>query len=472
MRSMTVMAELAAHSPNLAGKKLVVVGLGRSGLAALRLARKHGARVTLNDRKSETELDREALDEARQLGAEIQLGGHPAALLDDAELVVVSPGVPQEIELLREARRRGLPVWGEIELAARFCRGRVIGITGSNGKSTVTSMAGEILRGAGVPGGTGGNLATPFADLLELDSPQAVHAVELSSFQLETVEALRPAVAVVLNLSPDHLDRYASLEEYAAAKARLLEVQAADGFAVLNADDEPSRVFRGHVRGRPIFFSTREELEQGGFLRAGRLVLRTSRGEDALCSADELPLAGEHNVANALAAALACRLVGCEPAAIVRGLMSFHGLPHRLQRVATLRGVTFYNDSKATNPAAAARALGAFGPGTVQLILGGRDKGADWAELQPLVRRHARRVLLVGEAAAELRRRFAEDAPVVDCGTVAEAVAAAFAGAETGDVVLLAPGCASFDQYSDFEERGEDFRRAVEALAAREGHDG
>ena len=455
----------ALRDPRLAGCSVLVVGLGKSGLAASRLALAHGARVTIADAKAEPELGAAAV-RARALGAVVLAGGHPPSLLAGVDLVITSPGVSSRADVLVEARRSGIPVWGEVELASRFCRGRVIGITGSNGKSTVTAMCGTILRGVGIPGGTGGNLDVPFCDLLVHDAADAVHAIELSSFQLETVEALRPAVAAILNLSPDHLDRHADLDGYAAAKARLLEVQDAAGAAILNADDAPSARFEASVRGRLHRFSTREPVERGASLRRGRLVLRLDEGERELIEAEALPVRGEHNVANALAAALATALAGCSAEAIEQGLLAFRALPHRLEHVATIDGVAYYNDSKATNPASAARALSAFAPGTVHLILGGRDKGADWSELLPLVAQRTKQVLLVGEAAPLLRGVLARHAPaLVDASTVARAVELARAGAVAGEVVLLAPGCASFDQYRNFGERGEDFRSVVSRLA-------
>lgn len=462
----------AAHDPDLGGRSVLVIGLGKSGLAALRLAARRGARVTVADRRSEEELG-EAAREARGLGATVHAGGHPASLLDDADLIVVSPGVATDAEPFRTARQLGIPIWGEVELAARHCRGRVIGISGSNGKSTVTSMAGTILRGAGVPGGTGGNLATPFSDLLAEDGPSAVHAVELSSFQLETIEVFSPEVAVLLNLSPDHLDRYPSYEAYAAAKARLLEVQRSDAAAILNADDRESERFRDSLRGRLYQFSTRHAVDVGAWLSDGHLCVRLLSEDEptALMPRSELALPGEHNVANALAAALACALVGVPLAAIADGLRAYRALPHRLEPVATVRGVAFFNDSKATNPDSAERALQAFPARTVHLILGGKDKGTDWDRLVALAVGSARRVLLVGQAAAMLRVQFAERIELVDCGTVARAVEVGFEGAAPGDTVLLAPGCASFDQYLNFEERGEDFRRAVRLLERREHGD-
>jgi UDP-N-acetylmuramoylalanine--D-glutamate ligase len=299
-----------------------------------------------------------------------------------------------------------------------------------------------------------------------------VHALELSSFQLETVETLQPAVAAILNLTPDHLDRYGTLEAYAQAKARLLQLQGPDDHTLLNADDPQSQRFFAGARGRLHRFSTRGEVERGAFCREGRIVLRTAAGEEEVLETRALPQPGEHNVSNALAAALACRLVGRSPAEIAVGLSRYRPLAHRLERVAEIDGVLFYNDSKATNPDSTATALAAFEPGRIHLVLGGRDKGADWSDLIPQIARRVRCVLLVGEAAAALARRLGAQAPWIECETVARAVAQAFAGARSGDVVLLSPGCASFDQYANFEERGEDFRRVVQALRPRGRLDG
>ena len=454
---------LSRTEPRLAGLRALVVGLGRSGLAATRILASRGAKVTAADRRTEAELGQAAAG-AIALGAAVVAGGHPPALARDADLIVVSPGVPTGDPLLAAAREAGVPVWGEVELAYRFCRGRIVAVTGSNGKSTTTSMIGAILRQSGIPGGTGGNLGTPFADLLSLDSPQAVHALELSSFQLETIDAFRPDVAVVLNLSPDHLDRYPSYDAYVAAKARLLEAQNAAGCAVLNGDDPETVRLLPSVRGRLLRFTTREDLADGAFLRHGTLVLRLEGREQEILPASALRVPGEHNTANALAAALACGLEGCRPEAIARALRAFVALPHRLQHVGTLDGVQFYDDSKATNLDAAGRALLAFPAGTVLLILGGKDKGGDWPALAPAVRERARCVLLVGQAARAIRAGLAGTVPLVDCRTVMTAVRAAYERARPGDVVLLAPGCASFDQYRNFEERGDDFRRSVEGL--------
>jgi UDP-N-acetylmuramoylalanine--D-glutamate ligase len=299
---------------------------------------------------------------------------------------------------------------------------------------------------------------------LTIDSTEAVHSVELSSFQLETASTLRTDVAVLTNLSPDHLDRYESFDDYGSAKARLFELQQPDAFSVLNADDEASQRFHAAVRGQLHLFSTRGPVERGAFLEGGRLTLRVGSEDESFLDSGEIPLPGEHNIANALAAALAAKLAGCSSEAIIRGLTRFRALPHRLEHVLTLNEVAFYNDSKATNPASTARALAAFKPGTVHLILGGRDKGNDWNELAPLVRRQVRQLLVIGECAPEIKQELGECAPAISCDTVCNAVARGFADARPGDVVLMAPACASFDQYVNFEARGDDFRKQVHAL--------
>ncbi len=449
--------------PDLNGARVLVVGAGKSGLAAARLALDHGASVTLADRRDAANLPDSASALAK-LGVRLHPGGHPPALLEDTNLVVLSPGVAPEIDIVAEARTRGIPVWGEVELAARFTAGRVIGITGSNGKSTVTAMTGAILRSAGIAGGTGGNLDTPLAGLLDLDTPDAVHALELSSFQLESIETFRPSVAVILNLSPDHLDRHRTLDAYAAAKARIFENQSDGDFAVLNADDAPSRRFDSAVRADLHTISTRSETAKGAFLRDGRLTLRTELGEEELLLADALALPGAHNLSNALAAALAARLAGAPLDAIVAVLSSFESLAHRLERVGKIRDVTFYNDSKATNPAATLSALEAFAVGTIHLIVGGKDKGGDWGALIDAVCERVRSVLVIGANPAPMMRRFAGAGEVLECGTLERATETALANADAGDVVLLSPACASFDQFDDFEQRGEAFRQAVRTL--------
>lgn len=458
-------------NPSLSGTRVLVIGLARSGRAAATLARRQGARVLVVDRRPESDLP--SARTLRELGVDVQCGGYGPEVVRDVELAVISPGVRLDDPVVEACRRRSIPVWGEVELAYRFCEGRIIGITGSNGKSTTTSMIGTILRTDELPGGTGGNIGTPLSELLSEDAEDAVHAVELSSFQLETVDAFRAEIAVMTNLTADHLDRYRSEEAYAEAKARLFEGQRRDDHAILNGDDPASDRFGRAIRGRAYRFSVRGDVYQGALLHKDRLVLRTDWGEETLMPASDLPIPGEHNVANALAAALACRLAGCSPDAIVRGLTAYRPLPHRLERLVPIRGVQFYNDSKATNSNSTLRAVESFAAGTVHLILGGRDKGADWNELADGLAGRVRRVLLVGEAAETIREALGERIPSVYCGTVQEAAGTGLRDAKRGDVVLLAPGCSSFDQFTDFEQRGEAFRDEVLRLAehASEGDD-
>lgn len=451
--------EFAIRDPDLRGVRVLVVGLGRSGIAAARLARGRGAEVTVTDVRPPGGSD-PALDSLAAAGVHLHLGGNPPELAVEADLLVVSPGVPPTIDLVSQADRLGVPIWSEVELAARFARGRIVGVTGSNGKSTVTTMVAAICRAAELTTRAGGNLGTPFADLVA-DGQTGIYVLELSSFQLELTATLDADIAIVTNLSPDHLDRHPDLDAYARAKARLLENQSAEHTSVLNADDPGSRRFDPWVPGEVHLFSTAGKVHRGAFLDGERLVLRTPEGELTLMDVAELPVPGLHNVANALAAAAGTSALGCSPEKIADGLRTFTPLPHRMELVGERGGIRFYNDSKATNPDATLSALTAFSTGSVHLILGGRDKGADWRRLKEPVRRSCRRVLLVGEAAGEISEHLAGTVELVECGTVEEAVREGEREAGPGEVVLLSPGCSSFDQYRNFEERGEDFRRAV-----------
>lgn len=463
--------QLALHRPNLDGLPLLVVGAGRSGRAAARLTAAKGADVTLCDARALEQLPPEAatLDDPR---IRLVTGGHPAELAENVALVIVSPGVPETVPLLARARALGVPIWGEVELAYRFCEGRIVGITGSNGKSTVTTMVGGILRQAGLPGATGGNLDRPLSEMLRDDSPQAWHSLELSSFQLATIHAFRAQVGVVLNLSADHLDRHGSLEHYAEAKARLLNSQQEGDASIVSADDEHQAFFADRAGGQLYRFSVRGAVERGAYVDRGRLWLRTENEALELLDVDELPIPGPHNVANALAAALATHLAGCDLDAIRRGLREYRALPHRLEFVRELHGVRYFNDSKATNPASTAVALDAFPSGTVHLILGGRDKDSDWEALLEAIADRARHVWLIGECADTLERRLRGRVGLTLVRELQRAVGEAHAAAAAGEVVLLSPACASFDQFTNFAHRGECFARAVHALAPLEGRHG
>jgi UDP-N-acetylmuramoylalanine--D-glutamate ligase len=435
--------------------RALIYGLGLSGRAAARLLLARGAAVLAVDDK--------AVD-AGDLAGQVELvpGGGSAALPAGVDLVVVSPGVPLDRPVLEEARRRGVPVIAEVELAFPYLNGPVVAITGSNGKSTTTAMAGEMVRAAGLPVEVCGNIGEPLSDKVD-GPPGRVFVVELSSFQIEGIADFKPRAAAYLNLSEDHLDRYGSMEAYGAAKSRLFRDQDPDGVAVLNADDPAT--LRAETRARRRLFSRLERVEDGCFVMDGRVIEVSPGGEEIeLFHASDVPLAGVQNVENAMAAALLARAVGVEPAAIRAALVGFTGLPHRLQKAGERDGVVFYDDSKGTNPAATMKSIEGFADGTVHLILGGRNKGADLSLLEPMVRRKARRIYLIGESAGDFERALGSSVPFERSGTMDQAVRAAAANARSGEVVVLSPACASFDQFRNFAHRGQVFQELVRGI--------
>lgn len=445
----------------VAGKEILIVGAARSGAAAARFLRSRGARVTLNDAKPESGIA--GASELRALGVEIAAGGHPAELFEKAELIVVSPGVPLALEPFRRARAAGVEVIGEMELAARFLRGRLVGITGSNGKTTTTALTGELLARAGLETQVGGNIGTPLISLVESSTDETLTVVEASSFQLEAVSRLRFFAATILNITPDHLDRYDSIDDYAAAKANIFRNQTAGDWAVLNADDARVAAMADLTAARKVFFSRERELDEGISLRGSEVVWRAGGEERVLLRRDEIALRGAHNLENvmaALALGLAC---GAGSESMRETVREFRGVEHRLEFVAGIDGVKFYNDSKATNVDAAIKALEAFTEPVI-VILGGKDKGSDYAPLARLVRERCRSVILIGAAAEKIAAAIAGSAQAVRAQTMEEAVERGFARARAGDVVLLAPACASFDMFNDYEHRGRVFKESVRRL--------
>jgi UDP-N-acetylmuramoylalanine--D-glutamate ligase len=451
---------------DLAGKRVLVVGLGRSGVAAATLCARLGARVTVTDRQPEAALASALAD--LPPGVARELGGHNPQSFRAADLVVLSPGVPPLAEV-GAARRAGVPITGELELASRFIEAPVVAITGTNGKSTTTTLAGEILAATGHPSFTGGNLGTPLSEAVGTPAAGAggFVVVEVSSFQLETAERFRPRVGVLLNITPDHLDRYKGIDEYAAAKARLFAAQTAEDFAVLNIDDD--RVARiGHrIAARLLPLSTRRELDEGAWVEGDTLCLRLPDGEREVYPAALPGLVGRHNQENALAAALAARLVGATEEEVRATLQAFEPLPHRMTQVGDVDGVLYFDDSKGTNVGAVVAALDGF-PRPVVLIAGGRDKGGSYAPLAGVLGQPGagRAVVVIGEAAARIEEALAGVLPVVRADSLEEAVAAARALARPGDAVVLSPACSSFDMFRNYQERGELFRAAVARLAA------
>ncbi|HSB17527.1 MAG TPA: UDP-N-acetylmuramoyl-L-alanine--D-glutamate ligase [Bryobacteraceae bacterium] len=441
---------------DFSGARIVVVGMVRSGQALVQLLARTGARVTATDVKPLEELPGAArILESAGAGFVRQ---SPEAFRD-ADWIVVSPGVPADLDLLEEARGHGVRVIGEVELAGYFLQGKIIGITGSNGKTTTTALTGHILRECGIPVQVGGNIGSAVAGMVDTSRPDQWNVLELSSFQLETTERFRAHIAVALNVTPDHLDRHHTFENYAAAKGRLFRTQQPDDFAVLNADDPVCSGYAGGTAGRTHWFSLKHPVEPGLWMAGGWLY---AEGEPFL-EATGIPLRGSHNVENVLAAATAARLAGAQMSAIAGAVRTFPGVEHRLEFVRTWRGIDFYNDSKATNVDATLKAIDAFA-GPLWVILGGKDKGSDYRPLGGPLSAKAKAVLLVGAATPIIAEHLHGAVPLAECGTIATAVSRAAAKASAGDTVLLAPACASFDQFENFEHRGRVFKELVQQL--------
>jgi UDP-N-acetylmuramoylalanine--D-glutamate ligase len=445
----------------LRNKRILVIGLARTGVATALFCAGRGARVTATDTRTEKELA-EAVAALQKAGVALELGGHRQELILDADLVIPSPGVPADAPLLQFARSKGVTIWSEIELAYRFLKGRLIGITGSNGKTTTTSLIEHILRTAGFSTILAGNIGTPLISCIEKSSDKTVTVAELSSFQLELIEKFRPSISVFLNLTPDHLDRHHTLESYGAAKARIFENQTESDSAVLNADD-PGTTAYAPAKPQLFWFSRKQRVAQGAFVKESEILFRREGVEETVLKLTDIPLVGAHNVENVLAAVAAARLAGAEPAAIAKGVRSFAGVEHRLEFVSEVSGVRFYNDSKATNVDATLKALDAF-PGRILIILGGKDKGSDYTVLQAPLREKAILALLIGAAADKIEKQIAGSVAIEQAGTLARAVETAAHAARAGDVVLLAPACASFDQFQNYEHRGRVFKELVHQL--------
>jgi len=442
----------------IAGKKLLIVGMARSGIAAAEFAARHGARVTINDARPESQL--EGIAGLRAAGVNIVAGLHPDELFENSELIVVSPGVPLALPQFGLARRAGVRIVGEVELAAWYLKGFLVGITGSNGKTTTTTLIGEILKDGGLPTHVGGNIGTPLISLAEASTAESCIVAELSSFQLEAVERLHVNAAVLLNITPDHLDRYDSMDDYAAAKANILRNQTPDDLAVLNADDERVSGMSALTPARKVFFSRLRELDDGIFMRGTRIVERSDGIERELIDRSGIPLLGAHNLENVMSAMAVGLFCGVTADSMRATIATFKGVEHRLEFVAEVNGIRFYNDSKATNVDAAIKSLEAF-PGGVIVILGGKDKGSDYSPLTRLVHERCRHAILIGAAADKIARAIEGAAPIHRAASMEEAVELGFSLGSPGDVVLLAPACASFDMFDNFEHRGKVFKEAV-----------
>jgi UDP-N-acetylmuramoylalanine--D-glutamate ligase len=443
-------------------KRVTVAGAARSGVAAAELLAARGAAVTLSDTKRD-------LPEAaalRRRGIALELGGHQPATFATADLVVLSPGVPPAIPVVQAARDRGVPVIGEIELAFRWLRGRVIAITGTKGKSTTTALTGRMLEAAGFKVAVGGNIGAPLSAQVSASTPDTLHVVETSSFQLEQIDTFHPWIAVMLNFSPDHLDRHPTVEAYAAAKRRIFDNQDRSDWAVINADDPAVLAMARHGRAAKRLFSRAGTVEDGTVVDAGWIVERRGAERSRLVPLDAIHLLGPHLVNDVMAAATVGAIAGATPDAMTRAVDAFHGLEHAMELVAAIGGVRFVNDSKATNVESALRSIESFDRNLVA-ILGGRFKGGDLSLLREPLRARAKAVVAIGEARPLVRRALDGAVAVHEAASLEDAVATARRLAEPDGVVLLAPACASFDMFRDYAERGRCFKEAVERLQQR-----
>jgi len=451
---------------DLKDKRVLVVGLGKSGVASAVFLKERGARVTVSDSKPEAELRNEILL-LLDHGIAVETGGHGDRTFRGQDLIVVSPGVPFDAPQLEQARVLGEPVIGEVELAARFLPGPIVAITGANGKTTTTTLAGEIIAAGKFPTLVGGNIGTPAISFVDQARPATWIVLEVSSFQLETIVEFHPRIAVILNITPDHLDRHKTFANYVNAKARVFENQTPEDFTVLNADDPTTAGLANRTRAQVVWFSRKREVSAGAHVHNGSIFFRDGQGQREILKVSEIPLKGAHNLENVLAGVAIGAIVGCQPAQIREAVRNFKAVEHRLEFVAKVRGVDYYNDSKATNVDATIKALESF-PANIHLILGGKDKGSDYTVLNDLLRQRVKRVYTIGAAAAKIESQITGAANVISSQTLENAIRQAAESAQPGDIVLLAPACASFDQFQNYEHRGRVFKDVVHTLAAHQ----
>jgi UDP-N-acetylmuramoylalanine--D-glutamate ligase len=447
----------------LRNKRVLVVGLGKSGLAAAHFLKTLGARVTVSDARPALLIAE--LSELLEQGFSVEAGSHGLLTFRRQDLIVVSPGVPMSTPELTQVRAMGAHIIGELELGSQYLQGEVIAVTGSNGKTTTTTLIGEILKAAGRPTLVGGNIGRPVTAMVEESTAESWSVLEVSSFQLETVETFNPRIALVLNITPDHLDRHGTFEAYAALKARITEFQTAEDFLVLNGEDKDTQMIAAKTKAQVYWFSARRPMKRGAFVHGESILFVPREGAKAepVMPVAEISLAGAHNVENVLAAVCAARLAGVESETIRGAVLAFKAVEHRLEFVREAGGVRYYNDSKATNVDATMKAVEAFAGG-IHLILGGKDKGSDYRVLGPLLRERVNTVITIGSAAEKIERQLDGVVKIERAETLERAIAFAHGAAVAGDTVLLAPACASFDQFENYEQRGRVFKELVAAL--------
>jgi UDP-N-acetylmuramoylalanine--D-glutamate ligase len=447
----------------LKNKRVLVVGLGKSGLAAAHFLKTLGARVTVSDARPATLIAE--LSELLDQGFMVEAGSHGLLTFRRQDLIVVSPGVPMSTPVLSQVRAMGAHIVGELELGVEYLKGEVVAVTGSNGKTTTTSLIGEILKAAGRPTLVGGNIGRPVTAMVEESTPESWSVLEVSSFQLETVETFKPRIALVLNITPDHLDRHGTFEAYAALKARITEFQTAEDFLILNGEDKETQLIAAQTMAQVYWFSGRRPMKRGAFVHGESILFVPREGAkpEPVMPVAEISLAGAHNVENVLAAVCAARLAGVESETIRAAVLAFKAVEHRLEFVREVAGVRYYNDSKATNVDATMKAVEAFAGG-IHLILGGKDKGSDYRVLEPFLRERVKTVITIGSAAEKIERQLDGVVKIERAETLQRAVAFAHEAAVAGDTVLLAPACASFDQFENYEQRGRVFKELVQGL--------
>jgi UDP-N-acetylmuramoylalanine--D-glutamate ligase len=450
----------------LKGKKILVVGLGKSGLAAALFLRRHGAQVTVSDLRSAQALSKE-IPSLLEAGIVVEAGGHGLLTFRRQDLIVVSPGVPLSTPELVQVRNLGLPIIGELELAARFLKGKVLAITGSNGKTTTTTLCGEIFSAAGSNPLVAGNIGLPVIDVVDQSTDTAWSVLEVSSFQLETTQSFHPHVAVILNITPDHLDRHGSFENYVAMKEKIFANQTGADYLILNGDDPIAQQAASRTKSQVLWFSRSKIVRYGAFLLDGMVMFRPTEQAKPIpvLPLADIPLKGDHNIENVLAAVCAACVAKIPTQTIAQAVAAFQAVEHRLEFVAAIHGVDYYNDSKATNVDATAKAIASF-PGNIHLILGGKDKNSDYTQLNALLRARVKAVYTIGSAAEKIERQISGVTRIIHTGTLEAAVDQASGQAVAGDVVLLAPACSSFDQFENYEQRGKVFKQAV---LARQG---
>ena len=454
----------------LADKKIVVVGLGITGVAVAQFLKKKGAAVIVTDLAAERNLGQQA-QKMRKMGIPMELGRHSPAVFENADLIVLSPGVSHTIEPVIQAQKTGIPVMGEIELASRFIREPIVAVTGTNGKTTTTELLGSMLETSGFTVFVGGNIGNPLIGYVDSEQQVDVIVAEISSFQLDTIAEFRPKIGVLLNITVDHLDRYPDFNAYAASKIRLFENQHEDDIAILNGSDPLICSLTENLKGRKLIYPNPASNQDGAVLNNHHIILCSDKfaghGEKPRrrisLDISKTKLRGRHNLENACAAGLAALAAGARPRAIQKALNRFRAGAHRLEWIAAIEDVDFYNDSKATNVDAVIRAVACF-TRPVVLIMGGLDKGGNFLTLREIVPRHAKNLIVMGSAAERIQSALEDIVPTLAATSMTDAVEQAYRIASPGDVVLLSPGCASFDMYDNYARRGEDFRRAVEKL--------